>query len=251
VVDYSAVQPRRAGRTISFVLGLGLLAVFASGPSGMRAAGLSAGTPLLAAAGTGGVTDPCKEPAYTHNGSKFTREYRWLFSAGTVPPGLDERAVEGSLRRAVQTITGSRNGCGLADLVGATSSYRGRTSARPNITDSSTCGTPDGKSEVGFGKLSSTDLGLTCFWTRNGHTVEADIKLNKAAYDWYVKRPAICSKSWSIEAVATHEFGHAFGLNHVSETTDGALTMSPLILPCQHSETTLGLGDVRGLRALY
>ena len=159
--------------------------------------------------------------------------------------------MERALRRAVANITRSQNECGLADRVGATSSYGGRTSAAPNITSSSTCRRPDGKSEVGFGKLNGADLGLTCYWTRNGHTVEADIKLNKDTYRWYARKPANCTKSWSVEAVATHEFGHAFGLDHVSEITAAAITMSPLILPCQRSEATLGLGDVRGLRSVY
>jgi matrixin len=236
---------------VSFAVGAGLLAVLAGGPIAIPAPGLTAGAPLFAAAGTGGVTGPCKQSAHTHNGSHFTKTYRWSFSSKTAPAGLPQQAVERALRVAVQNITHSRNSCGLADRVSATSSYRGRTSSSPNVTRSSTCGKPDGRSEVGFGKLSGTDLGLTCYWTRSGRTVEADIKLNKADYSWYAKKPAHCAKSWSIQAVATHEFGHAFGLNHVSEVTDGALTMSPLILPCQHAETTLGLGDVRGLRSLY
>src|SRR5207253_8985645 len=130
--------------------------------------------------------------------------FRWYFSAGTRPAGLSTRAVEAALKRAVSNITRSHNNCRLADKVSATASYRGRTRARPNIRDDSACGRPDGKNVVGFGKLDPSQLGLTCFWTKNGHSVETDVKLNKANYGWYVKQPGNCAKQWSMEAVATH-----------------------------------------------
>ena len=69
--------------------------------------------------------------------------------------------------------------------------------------------------------------------------------------DWIVNIGGDCRSKYSVEAAATHEFGHAFGLGHVSESLHPALTMSPVIAACQSSETTLGLGDVRGLEAKY
>ncbi len=79
-------------------------------------------------------------------------------------------------------------------------------------------------------------------------TVEADILLNDA-YGWTVHPHDDCVGSWSVEGVATHEWGHVFGLGHVAEAKHPLLTMSPGILPCQNSEATLGLGDVRALRS--
>ena len=104
---------------------------------------------------------------------------------------------------------------------------------------------------VDFGDLASTDLGFTCWWTSGKYTVESDMKLNKVEYSWVVNIGGNCAAKYSVEAVATHEFGHAYGLEHVSEGLHGTLTMSPVILPCQSSEKTLGLGDIRGLEALY
>jgi predicted Zn-dependent protease len=104
---------------------------------------------------------------------------------------------------------------------------------------------------VGFGTPPSGYLGMTCWWTMSGIIFESDMRLNKAYYHFYVNKPSSCSNRYSIEAVATHEFGHAFGLAHVSETYHPSLTMSTVIRSCQASESTLGLGDVRGLNALY
>ena len=120
-----------------------------------------------------------------------------------------------------------------------------------NISNASECGERDGVSVVAFGDLAPTDLGMSCWWSMDGRTIEADIKLNRVEYGWVLAVPLGCVLRWSVEAVATHEFGHAFGLDHVAEATHRDLTMSPLISPCQHQETTLGRGDLLGLQARY
>lgn len=83
--------------------------------------------------------------------------------------------------------------------------------------------------------------------------MESDVKLNDLHYRWYAanKRPRGCRRSYSVEAVATHEFGHVFGLGHVSEGLHGNLTMSTHTGPCSGAQSSLGLGDVLGLRSLY
>src|SRR5207245_1600638 len=80
--------------------------------------------------------------------------------------------------------------------------------AIPIISASAACLSGDGKSVVGVGTLSSGYVGYTCWWSVGGSTVEADVKLNKVNYAWYVTKPTNCSNQWDVEAVATHEFGH-------------------------------------------
>jgi hypothetical protein len=159
--------------------------------------------------------------------------------------------VEDALRRAARNVTSGRNGCGISFHLPVPARYLGRTDLEPNIRSDSRCTHRDGHSVVAFGKLRPADLGLTCYWTRNGHTVEADVVLNKSAYHWVITPGPRCLGKWAVEDVATHEFGHVFGLDHVSERRHSTLTMSRLILPCRLSDATLGRGDIRGLRAKY
>jgi hypothetical protein len=204
-----------------------------------------------ASSGSTTATSACSDGAYTLMPYRWTRTYNWYFAAWTRPSDVGLYRTRDSLRRAATNITSSHNDCGLADLVSATHAYRGFTSRRPNITASAGCGRRDGRSVVGFGDLPSGYLAMTCWWTWGGARVEADVNLNKYEYRWYNVKPSGCRARWSVEAVATHEFGHVFGLGHVSEYYHPYLTMSPSIRPCQNSESTLGWGDVRGLRQKY
>lgn len=197
-----------------------------------------------------GSTDPCADGAYATYRKRWTRRFEWYFQAGSSPGYLPASAAEAAFRAAVRSVVHARNDCGLALDVGARSLYRGRTAAAPNIGPSGTCSRRDGRNVVGFGKLPSGYLALSCWWASDS-MVEADMKLNSAAFRWVTSVPAGCSNRWHVGAVAAHEFGHIFGLAHVSEDRHPHLTMSQRIRPCQSSELTLGLGDVRGLRSLY
>jgi hypothetical protein len=144
----------------------------------------------------------------------------------------------------------------LRDIVSAQHVYAGRTTRATNIISSKSsikCGARDGHNVVAFGVLPRGTLGVACSWSSGGAAVESDVKLNDLHYRWYAanKKPAGCRASFSVEAVATHEFGHVFGLGHVSEGRHGNLTMSTHTGPCTGAPSSLGLGDVLGLRSLY
>jgi hypothetical protein len=56
---------------------------------------------------------------------------------------------------------------------------------------------------------------------------------------------------FDIQATATHEEGHAVGLDHVHSPFDARLTMYPFISPGDIGFRTLGCGDRLGVNALY
>jgi hypothetical protein len=188
--------------------------------------------------------NPCSDGAYKLMGAKWTSPLAWYFRASSTPAGLNRGAVEGVLKNAFANITGARNDCGLGDNVSASAAYQGQTTRRP------ACATYDGYNVVGFKSLSGNRLAVTCYWTMGGRIVEADIQIN-SNQPWALSLVG-CLRRSLLEATMTHEVGHAFGLDHVGELTHGRLTMSPVLDGlCNNNESTLGLGDVRGLEALY
>jgi len=204
------------------------------------------------AASASAVLQPCGDRAYTLlSGMKWDTTLKWSFQASSTPRNIPKGAAALRLQRAARTVATGRNRCGLVSHDTAHQQYLGRTTAHPNILPNGWCGRPDGHSTVGFGTLPAADLALTCYWSRNDVLVESDIMFNKADYRFTAHVSPGCHMTWALRAVATHEFGHAFGLGHVRDPLNEHLTMAPYIYPCQSSESRLGLGDVLGIEALY
>lgn len=187
---------------------------------------------------------------------RWNETFGWYFRAASTPDANDVGNVEDRLRNAVTNITNAHNECGIDDTVGATANYRGRTSRHTGINSSTSsieCASFDGTNVVGFGVLPSAYLAVTCpYGLSNGDAYDADIKID-SAFHWFAtpQVPGGCNNQYSIEAVMTHEFGHAFGQQHVSECTHANLTMSSRIPACSNGPSSLGWGDIKGLRSKY
>lgn len=180
----------------------------------------------------------------------------WKFNRQTTPSQTTPERAESALQSAIRNITNASNPCDMGDNVGASAQYDGDADANAAINADGACLNANGGSQVSFGDISdSLVLAVACEWldvSRTPHDItQADVKIDNRS-NWYAPGLESCDEDWSIEAVVTHERGHSFGLGHVSEGEHPHLTMSKTINGrCQDSESSLGKGDVLGLRELY
>ncbi len=220
----------------------------------------SAGTEKEGSAALSGTSSSspreCSDAAYTNLGYRLGTSLRFFFNRSTTPSELTPTAAEAAVKRAGTNVATSSNACSLGDRVPASLSYAGATRYAANVTSSGGCGGNDGRSVVSFGSLPRGTLAVACTYyaSKNGRSeaIASDIRVGTTP-TWTVNPTATsCRDRYDLEAVMTHERGHTFGLNHVSETSHGNLTMSTQLNgPCQLTERSLGRGDVIGLDRKY
>lgn len=211
--------------------------------------------------GSGGSGPPaCEDNAYNLEGHEERDLFEWGFNESTTPTELTQSQALTAIRDAIVNITHEHDNCNLtpADAVSATSNYLPGLSDPTNINNDGTCPGQDSNNVVGFGDLPSDLVGKACWrsFPQPGinDLMNADVRLNKADKNFTTTPSSGCNAStptFDVEAVMTHEWGHVFGLAHVSESGHQHMTMSPIVGRCDGSQRSLGWGDVRGLRELY
>lgn len=199
---------------------------------------------------TVGILPVCNDPAFRLAGGHWTRPVHWTFMSSSTPASLGVATTESVLVKSFNNITGAHNDCGRQDKVGAQNVYDGRSDRSPGVTRVVKCARGDGHNVIGFGRLPRGILAATCTRRDGNRIVEADIRIN-TRYAWALSAQS-CNKQELLEPTITHEVGHVYGLDHVSERGHPLMTMSRSSDgPCNNAASTLGLGDMLGLEALY
>ena len=106
------------------------------------------------------------------------------------------------------------------------------------------------KNAIDFGDLGSGIIGITSVWyTRKGkQIVEFDIRLN-TDYAW--GDAALSSGVMDVQNIATHELGHAVGMNDIYTTACSYVTMYGYSDYNDIGKRTLEQPDITGLRQMY
>ncbi len=210
---------------------------------------LSIATPGLGEVGLLAVSKCDSAAPYSHMWAGYaSKNYYWYYNSS----GQPSTTSLARMQNAAATIAdGSSSTCGGLSN-GLTQTYGGAASSSPNITSTGSCTTNDLASVVGFGAVDGTYLAWACRWTSGtGHLSHADIRFDNSSRSWHTSSSTSgCTGStWDLQGVATHEFGHAVGLNHVDPSEPQV--MNPSLSQCNFTWRQLGRGDQNGLRALY
>jgi hypothetical protein len=117
--------------------------------------------------------------------------------------------------------------------------------------------TLDGKNEVEFASIDSPGaIAVTCIWgvfggpTFNRQLTEWDQVYDDADFDWSLAETSVTGKM-DFENIATHELGHAVGMNDLYTSSCSTQTMYGYATEGQIIKRTLEVGDIAGIKSLY
>ena len=198
------------------------------------------------------VDSACGETAFNLEGHRWTSTVRWFYNESTVSRvGLNLSATIADIRAGNFNMTTGQNNCGFATgAFSSSGSFQGDTSLFANIDSGGNCTSrfPDGQNTVSWGPTTSgTLLAETCFEFSGGTMTEGDIYIasNKGIVDSF---PASCSNKYDLQSVATHEWGHVYGLAHETGGVDEV--MYPTSFACA-LRRHLGRGDYNAMNQYY
>lgn len=194
-----------------------------------------------------GIQSQCSSYAYATYGWSWAGSYQYWYNSTNQPSS----AALTRINAGIAAMPSGQTACGTTISNTAVADYQTTSSYTPSVTSSGCSGTNDSHSTVGWGSLSGTTLARTCWTSFLGLGLDADIKFDTSGHSWYYGTSTTgCTTSlYDLQAVATHEAGHAFGLDHVAQST--GQVMKPFSSTCETQYRKLGNGDATGMAALY
>ncbi len=241
VIDADFYTPPAAGASDDNLNGAAL-----DTPDASLTAGTAAGSP-----------NKCTDRGVAYNAGypRWAVVPTWFYNQGGQPTSYPASSFVSATQAAQVNVSRGDNSCGWAVDPKIYAKYGGGTTTALQISSTSTtntCGTQDSKSVIGWGALAGGYIGWTCMrWDASYRMMAGDIRMANNTL-WSIGSLTGCINKWDYESLATHEFGHWYGLQHVAESTHGNLVMSPQINgKCQANERNLGYGDIYGMLALY
>jgi hypothetical protein len=157
--------------------------------------------------------------------------YQWKYNAAGAPAQLDTPSVVATLQGAFNKWSAQCN---------VQYQYAGETTTPQHATDGAPA--PDYQNVIGWGALPSNSAWTYDWWIVNaagaGELVDADIELSTLDVTSLAE----------LDRVATHEFGHAIGLNH--SNVESAIMAGPP-LTAYNMLVNPQADDIRGCRCLY
>ena len=169
---------------------------------------------------------------YSYSGHKWgVREVNYYIN----PANNDVTAAA-----AIAAIQAAAAAWSTQSNAGFTFYYMGQTSATTLANN--------GKNEVFFRAGSDSNLAETYrYWNSAGNLVDSDIVFYDGSFKFFGGTSG-CSSGFYIQEVATHEFGHALGLNHSNVSTATMYAGAPV---CATWKSSLDPDDIAGVEALY
>lgn len=201
-----------------------------------------AATPQAATTTTAATPSSCTDRTFTKLGFRWKAPVNWSYN-----PAGQKVAGAAAIRAGADAWTGAIASCGKKVTSTAADRLAGNSTQAVGVTATAGCGTSSGASVVGWGALPSGTLAVTCVWSRSGVAVEVDQRYT-TAQQWSATTTCTGTR-FDLRGVATHEWGHAYGLGHTTQAS--GLVMRPASTTCATGQRTLGLGDVLGIDALY